>query len=121
MNGSLRPLPRASEPSNVVSDAASALDSLSDSFDSYNGEDAQRFLQDWRAAQDHYSEATQENDQVEIHLRASQAALHAAEEEASAARALLAEYNAMVTGKMDSKNIFILISAVFILISPLLL
>ena len=94
---------------------------MSDSYDSYNGDDARRFLLEWRAAQDRYSEATRENGQLEIRLRVSQASLHAIEEEASAARARLAESNAMVAGKMDSKNIFILISTVFILISLLFL
>ena len=55
VNDSLRPLPRAGEPSNVVS---SALASSSDSSDSYNGDDARRFLREWRAAQNHYSEVT---------------------------------------------------------------
>ena len=77
MNDSLRPLPpRAGEPSNVVSDAASTPDSSSDSFDSYNSDDAWHFL-------------------------------HVTKEEASAARVWLAESNAMVAGKMDSKNTYI--------------
>ena len=77
----LRPLPRAGEPSDVVSSAPS---SSLDSSDSYNGDDARRFLREWRAAQNRYSEVTRENGQLEICLGASQAALHAAEEEASA-------------------------------------
>jgi len=92
-----------------------------DSSNSYNGDDAWRFLREWRAAQDHYSEATQENVQLEIHLGVSQAALHPTEEEASVARAWLAKSDAMVVGKMDSKNTFILISIVFVLISALFL
>ena len=55
------------------------------------------------------------NSQLEIRLRVSQAALHTTEEEASAARARLAESDAMVAGKMDSRNTFILISIIFIL------
>ena len=39
---------------------------------------------------------------MEICLGVSQAALHAAEEEASAVRARLAESDAMVAGKMNS-------------------
>ena len=58
VNDSLRPLPRADEPSDVVSSAPA---SSSDSSDSYNGDDARRFLQEWRAAQNRYSEVTQEN------------------------------------------------------------
>ena len=81
MNDNLRPLPRAGEPSDA---ASSTLASSSDSFDSYNGDAAQRFLQEWRAAQNHYAEATWENGQLEIRHGVSQAALHEAEEEASA-------------------------------------
>ena len=54
-------------------------------------------------------------------LGVSQATLHATEEEASTARERLAESDAMVVGKMDSKNIFTLISTVFILIVLLFL
>ena len=118
MNDSLRPLPRAGEPSDATS---SALASSLDSSDSYNGDDARRFLQEWRVAQDHYSEAAQENGQLEICLGVSQGALHATEEEASAARAWLAESDAMVAGKMNSRNALILISIVFILIALLFL
>ena len=108
MNDSLRPLPpRAGEPSNAASDAASAPDSLLDSSDSYNGNNAWHFLQEWRAAQDRYSKATWENSQVEIRLWVSQATLRAAEEEASATWARLAESDALVVGKMDYKNTFI--------------
>ena len=122
MNDCLRPFPpRPSEPSNAISNATSTLDSLSDSSDSCNGDDARRFLWEWRAAQDHYYEATWENGQLEIRLRASQAALHATEEEASAGRVWLAESDAMVAGKMNSRNAFILISIVFILIALLFL
>ena len=84
MNDSLRPLPRAGGPSNA---ASSMPASLSDSSNSYNGDDAQRYLHEWRMAQNRYSEATWENGQLEICLGVSQATLHAAEEEASAVRA----------------------------------
>ena len=53
--------PRAGESFNAESTAAPTLDSSSDSSDSYTGDDAQRFLQEWRAAKDHYFKATQEN------------------------------------------------------------
>jgi len=104
-----------------VSDAASTPDLSSDSFDSYNGDDAWCFLREWRVAQDRYFEATRENSQLEICFEVSQAALHTAEEEASIARARLTESNAMVAGKMNSKNTFILISTIFALISSLFL
>ena len=113
MNDSLHPLPRAGGPSDV---ASSTPASSSDSSNSYNSDDARRFLREWRAAQDRYSEATQENGQLEIHLRVFQATLHATEEEASAIRAWLAESDAMVAGKMSSMNASILISTPYILI-----
>jgi len=96
-------------------------DSSSDSFDSYNGDDAWRFLREWRAAQDRYSEATRENGQLEIHFGASQAALLATEEEAYAARAWLTESDAMGVGKMNSKKTLISISTIFVMIAPLFL
>ena len=72
-------------------------------------------------AQDYYSEATQENGQLEIHLGASQAALLTTEEEASAARVRLAEFDCMfdcmVAGKMNSKKTLISISIVLVLIA----
>ena len=101
MNDSLHPLPRADRPS----DAAPSLPtSSSDSSDSYNGDDARCYLHEWRMAQNRYSEVTWENDQLEIRLGVSQAALHAAEEEASAVRAWLAESDVMVVGKTNSIN-----------------
>ena len=90
--------------------------SSSDSSDSYNGDDAWHFLLEWRVAQDHYSEVTQENGQLENRYGVSQATLHAAEEEASIVRAWLAESDAMVAGKMNSRNTPTLISTSFILI-----
>ena len=71
-----------------------------------------------RAAKDCYSKATQENGQLESHLEASQATLLAAKEEANAARARLAESDAMVAGKGNSKKTFISIYTVFVLIAP---
>ena len=55
-------------------------------------------------AQNRYSEATWENNQLEIRLGVSQAALHVAEEEAITVRARLAESDAMVVGKINSRN-----------------
>ena len=107
MNDSLRPLPRAGEPSDAI---FSVPASSSDSSNSYNGDDARRFLQEWREAQNRYSKSTRENGQLKIHLGASQAALHAVEEEASAVRARLAESDTVVTGKMIFRNVSIPIS-----------
>ena len=53
---------------------------------------------------------TRENGQLEIRLGASPAALHVAEEEASAIRARLAESDAVVTGKMIFRDVSIPIS-----------
>ena len=101
MNDSLHPLPRVGGPSDA---ASSMLASSSDSSDSYNGDDARRYLHEWRMAQNRYSEATWENDQLEIRLGVSQAALHAAKEESSAVLARLAESDATVAGKINSRN-----------------
>ena len=121
MNNRLPPPPRAGEPSNAESAAAPAPDSSSNFSDSYNGEDARPFLQEWRAAKDHYSEITWENNQLKIRLEASQAALLAAEEETNVARAQLAKYDAMVAGKMDSKKTSVLIFSTFVLTVSLFL
>ena len=59
---------------------------------------------------------TQKNGQLEIHLGVFQAALKAAEEEASAIRAWLAKFDAAVAGEMSSMNASILISTIIILI-----
>jgi len=68
VNDSLRPLPRAGGPSDAVS---SVLASSWDSSDSYNGDDAWRYLHEWRMAQNRYSKATWENGQLEIRLGVS--------------------------------------------------
>ena len=92
------------------------LASSSDSSNSYNSDDARCFFREWRAAKDRYSEAIWKNGQLEIRLGVFQAALNAAEEEASAVQARLAESDAVVAGKMSSMNASILISTVFIMI-----
>ena len=101
MNDSLCSLPRAGGPFDAASSVSA---SSSDSSDSYNGDDARRYLHEWRMAQNRYSEATWENGQLEIHLGVSQATLHADEEEASTVRAWLAESDVMVVGKTNSIN-----------------
>ena len=58
----------------------------------------------------------QNNGQLEIRLGVFQAALNAAEEEASTIQAWLAESDAVVAGKMSSMNVSILVSIAFILI-----
>ena len=80
MNDSLHPFPRIDNPANA---ASSALTSSSGSSNSYDGDDARCFFQEWRAAKDHYSEAIRNNGQLEIHLGVLQASLNATEEETS--------------------------------------
>jgi hypothetical protein len=58
------------------------------------------YLREWRMAENRYTEATQENGQLETRLRVAEVALHAVEEEARTARARLAEADAMVAGKL---------------------
>ena len=67
-------------------------------------------------AQDRYSEATRENGQLEIRFGVYQATLQATGEEDSAVQTRLSESDAMVAGKMNSRNASILISTAFILI-----
>ena len=101
MNDNLHPFPRTDKPTNATSSApASSLGSSN----SYDGDDARRFFQEWRVAEDHYSEVIRNNDQLEIRLGVLQAALNAAKEEASAIRARLAESDATVAGKTKSMN-----------------
>ena len=91
MNDNLHPSPRTDKPA----DAASSVPaSSSGSSNSYDSDDARRFFQEWRVAEDHYSEVIQNNCQLEIHLGVLQAALNAPEEEASTVRARLAESDA---------------------------
>ena len=111
MNESLHPFPRTSKPADV---ASSVPASSSDSSNSYNGDDAWRFFREWRAAKDRFSEVIRKNGQLEIHLGVFQAALNAAEEEASVVRAWLAKSDAVVVGKMNSMNASILISTIFV-------
>ena len=81
MNDSLRLLPRTGKPADA---ASSAPASSSDSFNSYNGDDARRFFREWRAAEDYYSKAIWNNGPLEIHLVVLQAALNVVEEETNA-------------------------------------
>ena len=68
VNDSLRPLPRAGEPSNIVS---SMPTSSSDSSDSYNGDNAWRYLHEWRMTQNCYFRETWENGKLGIRLEVS--------------------------------------------------
>jgi len=90
--------------------------SSSGSSNTHDGNDARSFFQEWRAAEDRYSEAIQNNGQLEIYLGVFQAALNVAEEEANAVQARLAKSDAAVAGKTRSMNISILVPITFVLI-----
>ena len=113
MNDSLHPFPRTDNPANA---ASSAPASSSGSSSLYDGDDAWCFFQEWRAAEDRYSEAIWNNGQLEIRLGVLQAALNAVEEETNTVQAWLAESNAAVAGKMSSMNVSIPASVDFVLI-----
>ena len=63
----------AAGPSGAALDAESAapIGSSDDSPDSYNGDDARRYLCEWNTAMDRYSKATRESGHLEIVLSAS--------------------------------------------------
>ena len=71
--------------------SAAAESSSGGSGDSYNGDDARRYLRWWKGTRDLYSEATREI----VHL---QAALTADEGEASTAQAMLSATDGRVAG-----------------------
>ena len=71
--------------------SAATASSSGGSGDSYNGDDAQRYLRWWKGTRDLYSEATREI----VHL---QAALTADEGEASTAQAMLSAADGRVAG-----------------------
>jgi len=68
------------------------------SADSYNGDDARRYLHLWKGTYDLYSEATREFVHLQLCLEATQAALTAAEGETTAARAMLSASDGRVAG-----------------------
>ena len=113
MNDNLHPSPRTNKPADA---ASSVLASSLGSSNSYDGDDARCFFREWRAAEGRYSEVIRNNSQLEIRLGVLQAALNAAQEEANAVRAWLAESDAAVAGRMSSMNVSILVSVAFVLI-----
>ena len=121
MNNRLPSPLRVGKPSNAESATAPVPDLSSNSSDSYTGDDARCFLQEWKVTKDHYSKVTQENGQLESYLEASQATLLATKEETNAAQERLAKSDAMVAGKMDSKKTFVLIFFTFVLTVSLFL
>ena len=65
---------------------------------SYNGDDAWRYLRWWKGTHDLYSKATREIVRLQLCLEVSQAALTAADGEASTARAMLSATDGRVAG-----------------------
>ena len=113
MNDNLHPSPRTNKPADA---ASSMLTSSSGSSNSYDGDDARCFFREWRVAEDRYSKVIRNNGQLEVRLGVLQVSLNAAKEEANAIRAGLAKSDAIVAGKMSSKNVSILVSVAFVLI-----
>ena len=66
--------------------------------DSYNGDDARRYLRWWKGTRDIYSETTREIVRLQLCLEVTQAALTAAEGEASTARAMLSTADGRIAG-----------------------
>lgn len=90
-----------SEVSGVARDAHSVAPagSSSNSADSYNRDDARRFLRERNETRYLYSDATRKVRWLEFCLEATQATLSAAEGETSATRAMLAHADARVAGR----------------------
>ena len=78
--------------------SAAAASSYGGSGDSYNGDDAWRYLHWWKGTCNLYSEATREIVRLQLSLEVTQAALTAAEGEASTARAMLSAADGRVAG-----------------------
>jgi hypothetical protein len=73
--------------------------------DSYNGDDAWRYLYEWDEALGHHWVVTQETEHLEATLAASQTTLTAMEGESSAAWARLADSGARVAGRILRRNL----------------
>ena len=78
--------------------SAAAASSSGGSGDSYNGDDARRYLHWWKGTRDLYSKATREIVRLKLCLEVTQAALTIAEGEASTARAMLSATDGRVAG-----------------------
>ena len=78
--------------------SAAAASSSGGSGDSYNGGDARHYLRWWKGTHDLYSKATREIVRLQLCLEVTQAALSAAEGEASTSRAMLSTADGRVTG-----------------------
>ena len=75
---------------------------------SYNGDDARRYLRWWKGTRDLYSEATREIVRLQLCLEATWAALIAAEGETSTAQAMLSDVDGRVAGTdlLSEQNLF---------------
>ena len=78
--------------------SAAAASSSGGSGDSYNGDDARRYLCWWKGTRDLYSKATHEIVRLKLCLEVTQAALTVAEGEASTARVMLSAADGRVAG-----------------------
>lgn len=81
--------------------AASAISSSFGSVNSYNGDDARRFLCQLNKTRSLYSEATRHAGHLESRLEATQAALPASEGETSTARKILSAADSRVAGNVS--------------------
>jgi len=78
--------------------SAAATSSYGGSGDSYNGDDAWRYLHWWKGTCNLYSKATREIVRLQLYLEVTQAALTAAKGEASTARVILSAADGRVAG-----------------------
>ena len=95
--------------------SAAASATSSNSFDSYNEDDARHYLHERHEALGRCWEVAQETEHLEAALIASQTALATVEGESGAARARLAESDARVAGKIFRRDPVLL---VFCLVMP---
>ena len=78
--------------------SAAVASSSGGSGDSYNRDDARRYLRWWKGTHDLYSKATREIVRIQLCLEVTQAALTTAKGEASTARAMLSAAVGRVAG-----------------------
>lgn len=82
----------------AVGASSGSSESSVGSMDSYNGDDTRRFRRQLEDMWNLYSESTELNGQLELHLGAQQVALVAAREELAVARSRLSEADAAMVG-----------------------
>ena len=81
--------------------------SSTDSSNSYNGDDAQRYVHEWDEVLGRHWEATQETERLEATLAASQTAFAIVEGESSAVWVRLAVFDARVVGRIHRKTLLL--------------